>query len=471
MPAAMVSNNGMKALRDPRHLLASGLADIRREFDVPDGFPPEVLQQAENAARRPSDSKADWLHVPFVTLDPAGATDLDQAFAIERSGPDFLLHYAIADVTWFVTEGSIMDAEAWRRGTTTYLPDGKASLYPPLLSEGAASLLPDGERPAIVLTVRIDQDGEVRLDGATRAIIRSRAKLAYETVQGSDLPSGFAELTARLADAEARRGAARVDPPEQQLEPDGQGGFTLGFRPVLASEVQNAALSLAANIAVAKAMLEANTGLFRVMDEPDDEAVMRLRASATGLGLAWSADVPLEDFERSLDATDPAQAAFMLAVRRASNGASYRPYTPDAPPWHAALAAPYAHATAPLRRLADRFVLTCVCAISNGQPPPANVEEAFKKLPRVMARASQRDGRIERAVIDLAETVMLSGCEGRQFTAAVTEMRNSQALIQLATMPVITSLDAPGAHPGETIRVRLTQADPQTRSLEFERVR
>lgn len=66
-----------------------------------------------------------------MTLDPASATDLDQAFTIEASGSDLLLHYAIADVGWFVDDGGPIDQEAWARGETLYYPGGKAGLYPP----------------------------------------------------------------------------------------------------------------------------------------------------------------------------------------------------------------------------------------------------------------------------------------------------------------------------------------------------
>jgi exoribonuclease R len=92
-----------------------------------------------------------------VTLDPAASTDLDQAFWIEATGSDLLLHYAIADVGWYVEPDSLLDQEAWRRGATLYLPDGKAPLYPPALSEGAASLLPDGDRPAVLFHIRLDR--------------------------------------------------------------------------------------------------------------------------------------------------------------------------------------------------------------------------------------------------------------------------------------------------------------------------
>ena len=96
----------------------------------------------------------DWTDRSFVTLDPQASTDLDQAFEIRREGQDILLNYAIADVGFFVASGDLVDAEAWRRGTTIYLPDGKASLYSRALSEGAASLLPNVDRPAVVFSTQ-----------------------------------------------------------------------------------------------------------------------------------------------------------------------------------------------------------------------------------------------------------------------------------------------------------------------------
>src|SRR3569832_687467 len=170
----------MKSLTDPSQALSTGLAKIRTVFLVLVGFPSEVAAAAEAAAKRVPQQHVDRTAMPFVTLDPATSTDLDQAFSIEASGGDLLLHYAIADVAWFVEDGDTIDTEAWNRGETLYLPDGKAGLYPPVLAEAAASLLPDGPRPAVVFTIRVAGDGAVKLDSAERAIIQSRAKLAYD---------------------------------------------------------------------------------------------------------------------------------------------------------------------------------------------------------------------------------------------------------------------------------------------------
>jgi exoribonuclease R len=459
----------MRSLRDTTHALDAGLAQIREQFHVPAAFPAAVLEAADDAARREPIGHADRTDVPFVTLDPATSTDLDQAFTITRDRDDLLLQYAIADVAWFVRDGDPVDTEAWQRGMTLYLPDGKAGLYPPVLAEGAASLLPDGPRPAVVFHVRLAPDGRSSLDGAERAIVRSRAKLAYDRVTTADLPDGFDEFSRRMAAAEVARGAASVDPPEQTVERNTH-GYRLAFRPRLASETANAALSLATNMAVADAMLLAHTGLFRVMPEPDDRAVRRLRHTAQAFGMNWPKDQPLEAFTGTLDPNDPKHAAFMLAVRRAGGGAAYVPYTDDPRPWHAAVAATYAHATAPLRRLADRYVVQTVLAIANGQQVPAVVGERLAQLPETMARAAAMSSQIDRAVIDLAEAVMLEGHEGQTFAATVVEDDDEISKIQLADLAVVARVKAKGLTPGDECRVKLVSVDSARREVHFERV-
>lgn len=460
----------MKTLIDTTDALVGGLAAIRQQFAVPDGFPPAVLAAAEAATRKAPADHVDRTEVPFVTLDPATSMDLDQAFAIERSGNDLLLHYAIADVAWFVEDGDPVDREAWQRGTTLYLPDGKAGLYPPVLSEGAASLLPGVPRPSIILTTRVDADGYVRLESAERALISSRAKLAYDKVLATELPPDFDEFARRIEAAEIRRGAARVDPPEQDVEPVGDGRYELMFRPRLRAEDRNAALSLAANLAVADALLAARTGLFRVMPEPDSKAVQRLRQTAKALGLTWPDAETLVAFDKTLDPADSRHAAFMLAVRRASGGAGYVPYREGIVPWHAPMAATYVHATAPLRRLADRYVLRAVLAVANGQPVPTPVSDAFERLSPVMAKADARDGQIDRTVVALAESVMLRGQEGTVFEAVVTDMDEHGLRIQLRDWPIVARVRGLGAEPGDAIKVSLTAVDPQRRTIDFERI-
>lgn len=456
--------------RSARAAMQEGLDAIRTELEIPSEFPEDVIDAAHTAVRRPVGGEhVDRTGERFLTLDPASSTDLDQAFRLDRSGDDIVLHYAIADVGWFVRPGDPLDREAFERGVTVYLPDQRAPLYPPVLSEGAASLLPGAARPAVVFRVHVDPAGRPRLEGVERALVRNHAKLAYGSVTAADLPSEVAELHGRIRRSEAERGAPRVEFPEQEFD-RADGGFALTFRPRSEPEEQNAALSLATNLAVADALHAAGTGLFRVMPGVTERDLRRLRYSARAFGLDWPADVALDVFERSLPHDDPRTSAFLMAVRRAGGGASYAPFDPDERAWHAAIAATYAQATAPLRRLQDRYVVEAALAVANGRVVPDDVQAAFAVLPRAMARAEQRANRAERAAVDLAEAVVLSGREGELFDAVVVDEGESGAEIQISDPAILTTVSARRVDPGDDVRVRLLAADPGRRTVEFERV-
>jgi exoribonuclease R len=320
-----------------------------------------------------------------------------------------------------------------------------------------------------VFRVLVGPDGTSRLDGAERAIVRNHAKLAYDAVRPEDLPEAFGELHRRIQLAEAARGAPRVEFPEQEIDRT-DGGYALRFRPRLESEEQNAALSLAANLAVAEALHSARTGLFRVMPEVDARSLRRLRLSARAFGLDWPTDVPLDVYERSLPRDDPRTSAFLIAARRAAGGASYAPYDVDARPWHSAIAATYAQATAPLRRLQDRYVIEAALAVVNGREVPDEIEAAFGELPGVMARAEQRANRAERLALDLAEAVALSGREGEIFDAVVVDEGEWGVEVQICEPAILTRITARRVDPGDDVRVRLVAADPAGRRVAFERV-
>ncbi|HUF99897.1 MAG TPA: RNB domain-containing ribonuclease, partial [Ilumatobacter sp.] len=317
---------------------------------------------------------------------------------------------------------------------------------------------------------RVDEAGESTIDGVERALIRSQAKLAYDAVSPTDLPDGFDELHRRIVLAEERRGAPRVEFPEQEIEVDGDGSFELTFRPRLESEEQNAAMSLATNLAVAKLLLDAGTGLFREMPDVEERHVRRLRNSARAFGLTWPADLPLDQFERSLPRADPRSSAFLLAVRRASGGASYTPFEAGRVPWHSAMAATYAQATAPLRRLQDRFVIEAALAVAAGQPVPDEITAAFQRLPKVMALADQRAGKAEREAIALTEAVVLSCCVGETFDGIVVDETEHGVDVQLDHPAVLARITAKSVDPGDAVRVKLVSVDVDARRVEFQRV-
>ena len=468
-------------------LLEAGLAAVRLANDVPVSFPVDALAETSAVIDRGFDrsGRLDLTDVAFATLDPASSTDLDQAFALSMEGDCFVLRYAIADVGAFVARGGALEAEAWRRASTLYLPDAKVPQYPSSLSEGGASLLPDVDRPAIVMTVALGVDLVPTLRSIDRAIVRSRAKLAYESCTPDQAHPLLGSFAARMEASDQARGAERVQRPEQEIthDPEAPGQLRLTFRSLTASEEANAAMSLAANLALGSMFVAHGVGLFRDLDDPNRRDVAVLRRTAHALGLAWDDGEPLRELLRRLRPHVAADASFSLAVRRAGGGARYRFYranasgamrsegkagSPDGP-WHSAMGAPYVHGTAPLRRLADRYVLDLAVALHAGAAIDALVEP-LTKLPPVMDAIGTRASKIDRACIDLVEAVVLTGREGSVFDGVVVESDPEHAVVHLVADGVRVRLALVGRSPGDTVRLRLEKTDTTKGTITLEPV-
>src|SRR6476469_2859543 len=167
---------GARSLRD-------GIAKIQAELEVSPDFPPEVEEAARRAAAQPRLPDLDRTDIPFVTIDPPSSMDLDQALHFERDGDGYVVHYAIADLAAFIEPGDPVDVAANERGETLYGADSTVPLHPTVISEGAASLLPDQVRPALLWTIHVDDTGEGTDVQVERARVRSTAKLDYAGVQ------------------------------------------------------------------------------------------------------------------------------------------------------------------------------------------------------------------------------------------------------------------------------------------------
>ncbi|HVE62618.1 MAG TPA: RNB domain-containing ribonuclease [Mycobacteriales bacterium] len=277
----------------------SGIVALLGELEVPVEFSAELVAAAEAAAARaPGPEHVDDRSVPLVTIDPPTSRDLDQAFHAERRGDGYRLHYAIADVGWFVRPGDLLDQEARRRGVTIYAADRRAPLYPPALSEAAASLLPEGDRPALMWRIDLDASGEPTAYDVRRALVRSRAKLSYAEVQ-SMLDGGTASPPLQLLkeigllreDHERARGGVHLPTPEQEAVATPE-GWCLELRTSLPVENWNAQISLLTGLCAAQLMLDAGVGLLRTLPPPDDHAVASLRRSAKALDVAWPTATP-----------------------------------------------------------------------------------------------------------------------------------------------------------------------------------
>ena len=445
---------------DPAAALRDGFERIREEAGVPRGFSREAeLEAAAAAATR--NGAGDRVDLPFVTIDPPGARDLDQALHIERRGEGHRVSYAIADVGAFVTAGGPLDRETHARGVTVYAPDEKTPLHPPVLSEGAASLLPGDWRPAILWTLDLDGAGELAAAHVARVQVRSVAQHTYEDAP-EDVLAPLREVGERRLAIERARGGVRLDVPEQEVVRAGD-GWSVSYRVPLPSEEHNAQVSLLTGIAAASLMLRAGIGILRTQPPPEEKALARLRHAAEALGVPWREPYP--EFVRSLDPALPAHAAVMHEAAGVGRGAGYTAFAGEPPDdaRHFALAAPYAHATAPLRRLQDRYVLAICLAESQGTPVPEHVHAALPSLPAAMAAATRRARAVERGVVDLVEAVLLSGREGERFDALVID----DGVVQLRDPAVRGRLERGCPAAGTEVTVRLERADPASRTVVF----
>jgi exoribonuclease R len=435
---------------------------LRAELGLPTEFPPEVIEEAEHAAKHPRLPDKDLTDLEFVTIDPPGSRDLDQAMHLARDGDGFTVHYAIADVAAFVEPGGAIDREAHARGLTLYSPDIRTPLHPPALSEDAASLLPNQTRPAIVWTLSLDANGELAATDVQRAFVRSRAQLTY--AEADQVPL-LREIGEKRIERETERGGAHLPLPAQEVACV-QGGWSVRYRAPVPAEDWNAQISLLTGIAAAQLMLRNGTGILRTVPEPGPRDIARLRLSAEALHAPWPADTPYADWVRTLDPQDPKHAALMHTATALLRGAAYAAFDgePPAQRRHFAIAAEYAHVTAPLRRLVDRYALECCLAACTGEPPPEWVRTALPTLPDEMAAAGRRASSLERAVIDLVEAEVLQQRVGEAFDAVVVD--EDPPLLQLTDPAVRARFDGE-APAGARVRARLVEADPATRAVRF----
>ncbi len=478
----------------------------------------------DGPARLLADGARDARDLELVTIDPPGSMDLDQAVLLERlpawseaagasvgdapgSAATYRIHYAIASLATFVTPGGALDAELSRRGETIYAPDAATPLHPEVLSHGAASLLEDVDRPACLWTIDLDARGEVVSARVERALVRSRARLTYGQVQAAidgegtlpsstptDLPGLLAEIGRLRLEREVARGGISMTTPEQVVEvteaagsaedsesaeAPGPSGYRLAYRVPVPAEQYNAQISLLTGMCAARIMVECGVGILRTLPPARPEDYARLRRVAAALGIDWPAAQPYSELVRGLDHAVPAHAAFMDQAMSLLRGSGYLAFgaggvgvpaddeASDAEEAvHSAIAARYAHVTAPLRRLVDRYgEEVCIAACAQA-PVPEWVLQALPDLPDVMEQTGKRARAIGRGALTALEALVLRGHEDEVFDGVITSEREGRGELVLTEPAVVTEVrrgigqSGDRLPVGERVRVRLLSADP-----------
>ncbi|MDA3039065.1 MAG: RNB domain-containing ribonuclease, partial [Actinomycetota bacterium] len=475
----------MKALlRRAPGSFVEGFERVREELRVPKDFPPEVLAAAEAAEPIPTDRR-DRTDVGFVAIDPPGAADLDQAFFAEATPDGYRVLYAIADLGAFVTPGGPVDVEARKRGTTLYSPDLRTPLLPPVISEDRASLLARTLKPALVWELELDGEGVCVRSHLERSTVRVREAISYREAQRRiDAGDAFLALLRTIGtlrqEREAERGGVSLNLPAQEIiEVDDS--YQLAYDETLPVEGWNAQISLLAGMVAGQTMVDAGVGILRTLPPTSQQNLDQLRQQAGALDVAWPTDLSYPDLVRYLRPDIPRHSAFLLQAARSFRGAGYVSIasalaaspSDDGKPvtlTHGAIGALYAHVTAPLRRLVDRFANEILLSLYAGETPPSWATEALDELPGLMGKARSRESNLERTLLDFAEAMVLEPLVGHRVRGTVVSLdqARSVATVQIAETAIVASISTehgPAPALADELDLVVHAADPVTRTI------
>jgi ribonuclease R len=367
----------MDRLGDPTAPKAVSLIAIH-QHGIPDDFPTDVIAEADAKKPAPLKGRKDLRDVPLVTIDPADARDHDDAVFAEldtdpANAGGFILWVAIADVAHYVTPGSQLDREAWKRGNSTYFPDRVVPMLPDRLSGDLCSLHEGVPRACIALRMVLNAQGDKISHEFHRAMMKSAASLTYEEVQAAmdghvnERTEPYLETViqplyaayAALAAARERRQPLDLDLPERRIELSDDGKVaSVAFKDRLDAHRLIEECMVLANVAAAETLIAKKTPLlFRVHEEPSQDKLEALRetAQAAGLVLAKGQVLRTKHLNQLLQqakGTDEAELINMSTLRSMTQ-AYYAPQNFG----HFGLALRnYAHFTSPIRRYADLIV-------------------------------------------------------------------------------------------------------------------
>ncbi len=437
---------------------------VLRHYGIPDAFPDEVLRAA---AALPEDPKpADWAgredlrSTLLVTIDGATARDFDDAVSLERvrgkgGGDLFRLGVHIADVAHYVAEGSALDLEAYRRGTSVYYPDRAVPMLPERLSNGLCSLRPEVPRLALSVFLDVDGEGEVRARRFAQTVIRSSRRMTYDEVRrlleeprgGDEAAYGpilpmlreMEKLMRVLLAARIRRGSIDFDLPEGDviLDTDGQTvGIKPGERHVAHRIIEE--LMIAANEAVAFELASHELpALYRVHDAPSRSDLEELKETLQAVGVRLKGD--LENLHPSAlqevlsrVAGTPEEPFVSALVLRTMQRAIYLPECRG----HYALASRYyTHFTSPIRRYPDLVVHRALKALAAGRERGGEAERRLAELmPGIGEHASfteRRAEQSERELLQWKKVRFLAQRVGETFQGRITGVQPFGLFVQL----------------------------------------
>ncbi len=482
--------------------------------DIPTEFPGAAIAEARHARPAPMGEREDLRDVALVTIDGEDARDFDDAVFAEadddpRNPGGFHLIVAIADVAWYVRPGTALDRAAYDRGNSVYFPDRVVPMLPERLSNDLCSLRPDEDRPALAVHIWIDAHGHKRRHRFTRAMIRSAARLTYDQAQASadGRPEGAPERLRKLvveplyaayralAQARGKRGTLELDLEERKVEMDPNGGIRrIVPRARYDSHRLIEEFMILANVCAAETLEELRLPcMYRVHEPPDPAKLENLREVLDGLGyrLARGQVLKPHHFNRILEWAAPTPFRHLVndLVLRSQSMAVYSPDNRG----HFGLALTrYAHFTSPIRRYSDLLVhraLITGLKLGEGALFEAGTVD-FHEAADHISMTERRAAAAERDALNRYVVAWLKDRIGARFPGRIS------GVVKFGLFVTLDDLGADGFVPmrslaggyyrhdpkrhrllgpsgqaytlGESVEVRLVEAQPVTGGLTFE---
>lgn len=401
------------------------MLQIARRFGVTPEFSPEIQQEllAYSEQSLELDALEDLTDLDFITIDNDHSKDLDQAMRIVRGEQGYTVYYAIADASYFVKEGSALEARALARLFTTYLPGNDVPILPRKISEDLCSLVPGKERRAVVAVIEVDLQGTVRLAHFKHAKVLSVHQTSYRLVdqfyadphsfepqhpfhanpQVADTLVSLQRLGRVLSEQALQRGVVPIHSQRELRLVEKEKVLYLETPQSYQVELWNAEISILTNRAVAEYLQQKGVKLLhRYHPRPQKKRVAGLKKDLARLDLAIREGESLAHYASRLDLDSPKSYAALQLLSRVNDRAVYS--TQRHGHYGLKIEGGYTHFTAPMRRAADLFVHRVLLDVLSGVPVryQEGVDLQVGSYPYLAAQeerlsqAQQRESRIYR---------------------------------------------------------------------------
>ncbi len=496
---------------------ASMAVDIAiRSYELPFEWSEDVKQEIEGLTEEIESenisNRVDSLDIPFVTIDGEDARDFDDAVFCEKQGSGWRLLVAIADVSHYVKQQSVLDDEARLRGTSVYFPERVIPMLPEILSNGLCSLKPDVNRYSLVCELNIDAKGKVKRSFFYKAIIRSAARLTYTEMSAivvdkdNDARKRREQLVSHLDDlyklyqllhAERKKqGLIDFSSLESRFEFNDEGHIE-SIHQIQRNNAHRLIeeMMLVANVAAGDFLQEHEIlGLYRVHDTPKLEKLENVRSllSQLGLSLGGGEEPTSKDYAKLVEVIRKRDDSQMLetVLLRSMPLAVYSMENEG----HFGLGFPtYAHFTSPIRRYPDLMIHRAIVHIIEGNPSTTfdYSQQAMLELAEHCSMTERRAEEASRDAIQRLKCAFMKDKVGETFNGMVSSVTSFglfvvlddifiEGLIHISTLPVdyyhydsIThSLHGERGGKvfrlGQKLKVLLTRVDLDERKIDFE---